>query len=59
MIPDYLVSRVLNAGLCRYSETVSGLTLYDLFRMHDYLDVNEWVEEEKHSLAERLNANRR
>ena len=58
LTPDYLVSRVLGAGMCQYPDTLTGLTLYDLFKMHDYLDLNEWVEIEKHKLAERLHANR-
>ena len=44
--------------MCQYPDTLTGLTLYDLFKMHDYLDLNEWVEIEKHKLAERLHANR-
>lgn len=44
--------------MCRYPDTLTGLTLYDLFKMHDYLDLNEWVEIEKHELAERLHASR-
>ena len=53
-VPDYLIARVLSAGMCLYPD-LETLNLHDLFQMHDYLDLMEWVEIEKHEQAEKIN----
>ncbi|WAT31816.1 DUF6889 family protein [Pseudomonas sp. GXZC] len=47
-----MIARLLNAGLCRLHELKDGTYDWDDFwRLHDLLDLTEWVEWEGHVIA--------
>lgn len=49
---EWLIARLLNAGLCKLHELKDGTYGWDDFwRLHDLLDLTEWVEWEGHVIA--------
>ena len=52
-LPEWTIGRILTAGLCKYESLIDrSLTMRDVWRLHDILDLKEYIKAQEHAMQD-------